>query len=241
MDFSNEESALHLKVKDAIISLIKAGEYKPNTQLPTEAEFCKIYGVSRTTVRTALQQLVSEGYVYRQQGRGTFVSNNKVKQKLTSTVQTFTEQIAMQGKNPLIKVLNLQVIPADSFLAEIFDLNEGDPINKLERARYVNDEPLQYEIAYLPWKITPGLNQEDCEKSLYHLLERQFRLKVKRTVEYLEIAAVEQDIAEILHIQEGSPCFSLETYAHASDETVIEYSKTIFRGDMANFVIERNY
>ncbi|MEH7107697.1 GntR family transcriptional regulator [Bacillus sp. JJ1764] len=241
MDFSNDESALHLKVKDAIISLIKAGEYKPNTQLPTEAEFCKIYGVSRTTVRTALQQLVSEGYVYRQQGRGTFVSNNKVKQKLTSTVQTFTEQIAMQGKNPLIKVLNLQVIPADSFLAEIFDLNEGDPINKLERARYVNDEPLQYEIAFLPWKITPGLNQEDCEKSLYHLLERQFRLKVKRTVEYLEIAAVEQDIAEILHIQEGSPCFSLETYAHASDETVIEYSKTIFRGDMANFVIERNY
>lgn len=238
---ANEESSLHLKVKEGIISLIKSGEYKPNTKLPTEADFCKQYGVSRTTVRAALQQLVNEGYVYRQQGRGTFVSNNKVKQTLTSTVQNFSEQIMKQGKNPGIKVINLQVIPADSFLAEIFDVNEGDPINKLERVRFVNEEPLQFELAYLPWKITHSLNKEDCEKSLYGFLEKQIGIKIKRSVEYLEITSAESEIADLLIMDVSAPCFSLETYAYTDNETLIEYSKTIFRGDRANFVIERNY
>jgi GntR family transcriptional regulator len=238
---SKEESALHIKVKETILLLIRSGEYQPDTKLPTEAEFCGKFGVSRTTVRTALQQLALEGYVYKQQGSGTFVTGKKVKQKLTSTVENFSEQITMQGKNPSIKVLNLEVIPADAFLEEIFGVEAGDPVNKLERIRMVNEEPLQYETAYLPWKKTPGLNMKACEKSLYNVLEKDHGHHIKKTVEYLEIVPATKDIHQILEIPAGSPCFSLETYAYLADETVIEYSKTIFRGDMANFVIERNY
>ncbi len=241
MENLQEEHALHLKVRENILDLIQSGEYKPDTKLPTEAEFCEKYGVSRTTVRTALQQLTQEGYVYKHQGRGTFVSGNKVKQKLTSTVENFAEQITMQGKNPSIKAINLEVIQADSFLVDVFDVAVGDPINKLERIRYVNGEPLQYEQAYLPWKLTPGLSKDACEKSLYSLLDKQFDLKIKKTVEYLEIVLADAVIAETLNISMGDPCFSLETYAYLVDETVVEYSKTIFRGDHANFVIERNY
>ncbi len=237
----NEENALHLKVKDSILELIKNGEYQPDTKLPTEAEFCEKFGVSRTTVRTALQQLSLDGYVYRQQGRGTFVSGRKVKQRLTSTVQNFTEQITGQGKNPSIKVHNLEVIMADSFLEDIFDLPEGEPINMLERIRYVDNEPIQIETAYLPWRKTPGLNKEACEKSLYRLLEVEYQIKIKRTVEHLEIVGAQDDVAKILNIDAGSPCFSLETYAYSDEDILVEYSKTIFRGDLANFVIERYY
>lgn len=103
METVNKDGALHSIIKDSIIDLIKNGEYKPNTKLPTEAEFCETYKVSRTTVRTALQQLTVEGYIYRVQGRGTFVSENKVRQFLTSTVEQFSEQITMQGKTPPLK------------------------------------------------------------------------------------------------------------------------------------------
>lgn len=241
MELDKSGNALHFKVKESIIELIKSGEYKPNTQLPTEAEFCQKYGVSRTTVRTALQQLTMEGYVYRKQGKGTFVSNNKVKQILTATVGHFSEQIAMQGKKPSIKVLSLDVIQANSFLAKTFKLNNNDPVNKLERIRYVNEEPLQYEIAYLPWHKTPGLNKDACETSLYKFLEDQFHLKIKKTVEHLEIVLANQAISTKLNIGIGAPCFSLETYTYLDDGTAIEYSKTIYRGDLANFIIERNY
>ncbi|WP_262372597.1 GntR family transcriptional regulator [Sutcliffiella horikoshii] len=238
---AKEDSTLHTKVKQMILEKIKSGEYKSDSKLPTEAEFCNAFKVSRTTVRTALQQLAAEGYVYKQQGSGTFVSGKKVKQKLTSTVENFSEQITLQGKNPSIKVLSLEVVPADVFLEEVFDLKAGDPVNKLERIRSVNGEPLQYEVAFLPWKKTPGLNIEACENSLYNVLQKEHGHFIKKTVENLEIVAASKEVQKKLEIPAGSPCFSLETYAYLEDSTVIEYSKTIFRGDMANFVIERNY
>nr|WP_263324480.1 GntR family transcriptional regulator [Neobacillus sp. Marseille-Q6967] len=241
MEELKDNHALHQRVKDAIITLINTGEYKPHSQLPTEAEFCEKYGVSRTTVRTALQQLTTEGYVYRKQGSGTFVSASKVKQKLTTTVERFSEQITTQGKKPLIKVLELEVIPADDYLSDVLKMEEGEPVNVLERLRYVNEEPIQYEIAYLPWYKTPGLNKQGCEKSLYDHLESQFKLKVSKTVETLELFIADQTAAEKLQINIGDPCFSLDTLAYLADGTIIEYSKTIFRGDLAHFVIERNY
>ncbi|MGV3465936.1 MAG: GntR family transcriptional regulator [Heyndrickxia sp.] len=239
----NEDSgkALHFKVKEAIIQLIKNGEYMPNTQLPTEAEFCDKFNVSRTTIRTALQQLTIEGYVYRKQGKGTFVADHKVRQIITNTVTKFAEQLTTQGKRPQIKVLNLSVIQADPFLEKFFSIQEGDPINKLERIRYADNEPLQYEISYLPWRKTPGLNLEECEKSLYRLLETQYNISIKRAVEHLELTIADKDIANKLKIKVGSPCFLLETYAYMGDDTPIEYSKTVFRGDRAHFIIERQY
>ncbi|MFF2450360.1 GntR family transcriptional regulator [Neobacillus sp. NPDC058068] len=238
---TKDGSALHLKVKDAIIQLINDGEYKPEEQLPTEAEFCDKYGVSRTTVRTALQQLTMEGYIYRKRGSGTFVEANKVKQILTTTVEHFSKQITMQGKKPLIKVLQLDVIPADEYLSEQLKITEGEPVNMLERVRFVNEEPLQYEIAYLPWYKTPALNRKACEKSLYNLLDTQYGLKIYKTIESLELFTADEDSAEKLQIKIGNPCFALDTLAYLSDGTIIEYSKTIYRGDLAHFVIERNY
>lgn len=238
---SKEVSALHLKVKDAIIQMINDGEYKPNSQLPTEAEFCEKYGVSRTTVRSALQQLTMEGYVYRKRGSGTFVSANKVKQILTSTVEHFSKQVAMQGKKPLIKVLNLEVIPADDDLSEELNIQKGDPINMLQRIRYVNDQPIQVETAYLPWYKTPALDKKGCEESLYKLLDHQFDIKIFKTIENLELFIADQEMAESLNIDVGEPCFALYTHAYLSDGSIIEYSKTIYRGDLTHFVIERNY
>jgi GntR family transcriptional regulator len=241
MEENKDNHALHQQVKDAIIQLINVGEYKPHSQLPTEAEFCEKYGVSRTTVRTALQQLSMEGYLYRKRGSGTFVSTNKVKQILTTTVKHFTEQIKMQGKKPSIKVLDLEVIPADEYLSDLLKINEGQPVNMLERVRFVNDDPIQYEISYLPWYKTPGLNKHACEKSLYELLATQFDLKISKTVETLELFITDSTTAEKLKINIGDPCFILDTLAYLSDGTIIEYSKTIYRGDLAHFVIERNY
>jgi GntR family transcriptional regulator len=234
-------NALHIRVKESIIQLIKEGEYPPDSQLPTEAEFCEKYGVSRTTVRTALQQLTAEGYVYRKRGSGTFVSSNKVKQVLTTTIERFSDQISMQGKKPAIKVINLEVVPADDYLMNLLKLNEGEPVNMLERIRYVNDEPIQYEIAYLPWYKTPAINKEGCEESLYKLLQTQYSLHISKTIENLELYFPDEEVARKLQIPIGNPCFALDTHAYLEDGTIIEYSKTIFRGDLTHFIIERNY
>jgi GntR family transcriptional regulator len=147
----------------------------------------------------------------------------------------------MQGKNPSIKVLDLEVVPADEFLIDALKIEEGEPVNVLERLRFVNDEPIQYEVSYLPWYKTAGMNKKACEESLYHLLKSQFSLKIAMTVETLELFIADEDSAEKLCIKTGDPCFALDTVTYLHDDTIIEYSKTIFRGDLARFVIERNY
>lgn len=108
-------------------------------------------------------------------------------------------------------------------------------MNVLERIRYVNEEPIQFETAYLPWYKTPAINKHGCEKSLYKLLETQFSLKINKTVETLELFIADQEAAEKLQICVGDPYFALDTFAYLHDGSIIEYSKTIYRGDLAHF------
>ncbi|KGA97666.1 GntR family transcriptional regulator [Alkalihalobacillus alcalophilus ATCC 27647 = CGMCC 1.3604] len=236
-----EGKALHIRVKDEIKQAIKSGEYRINTKLPTEADFCELFDVSRTTVRTALNQLHVEGYVYKIQGSGTYVADNKVKQSLSATVENFNTQLQSQGKNPAIKVINLLVVPSDEFISHSLRIDNGSPVNKLERIRYADETPIQYEVAYLPWNQTPGLDRDACEDSLYSLLRNQYELKIKKTVEQIEIMLADSFIAQMLEIEEGSPCFMIETEAFLEGGQIIEYSKAYFRGDKANFIIERSY
>ncbi|SHE69349.1 transcriptional regulator, GntR family [Seinonella peptonophila] len=231
--------ALYSEVKDRMIELIR--HKPPHSKLPTEAEFCERFAVSRTTIRTALQELALEGYVYKQQGKGTFVANHKVDQILTSTVESFQDQLLLQGKQPNIRVVQLEVVPANEKIAGILNVKVGEPVNRLERLRYANEEPLQYEVAYLPWSSTPGLQREGCEQSLYRLLDHQFSLKIHRTVEQIELIHANHLIASQLSILQNDPCFYLETIAYLADDQPIEYSETVFRGDRARFVVERNY
>lgn len=112
-------SSMHQQIKEEIIQKIESGDYEPQSKLPTEAAFCDAFGVSRTTVRAALQQLTQEGYVIRRQGQGTFVAEPKIRTNLSQTITSFNEQVASQGKKPTIKVLSLQVVAADEQLAEV--------------------------------------------------------------------------------------------------------------------------
>ncbi|WP_059105658.1 GntR family transcriptional regulator [Shouchella shacheensis] len=241
METSQKEPALHAKIKNEIIDRIRLGDYPVQSQLPTEAEFCDNFNVSRTTVRTALQQLSQEGYVYRRQGRGTFVSEPKVKTSLSQTVSSFNEQVTLQGKQPEIHVVSLDVIPADDMLASTLSCETNAPIQRLVRIRYADGHPLQYEMAYVPWGLAPGLTQEQCEISLYGALRDNFGLNIARTEEHLQLSYTDEHVSIMLQTEENAPCFYLETTAYLESGTVAEYSQTYFHGDRASFSIERLY
>lgn len=234
-------SSMHQQIKENIIQKIESGDYEPQSKLPTEAAFCDAFGVSRTTVRAALQQLTQEGYVIRRQGQGTFVAEPKIRTDLSQTITSFNEQVASQGKKPTIKILSLQVIPANEQLAEILKTDQDAPVHKLTRVRYVDDKPLQFETAYLPWPIAPGLNEEQCSTSLYASLRTHYQIHIARTDEHLQLAEMDSEVATLLHSDEQTPCFFLETIAYLQDGTIAEFSQTYFHGERASFQIERVY
>lgn len=236
-----KNQSLHAYIKEELLNRIKSNVYKKGEQIPPELELCKDFDVSRTTVRTALNQLAQEGYLVRQQGKGTYVAEQKVQQTLSHTVKRYSDQIAVQGRKAEINLLSVKVVPADDFLVHALNVSLNDPIQRVERIRKVNGEPTQYEKAYIPWDTAPGITKEHAETSLYAALKDQFNVHITKTTETLEITLADEHTSERLHCREGLPCFYLETIAEDDKGKIVEFSRSYFRGDKMNFTIVRDY
>lgn len=236
-----KSQSLHAYIKEELLDRIKAGKYMPGEKIPTELDLCKDFDVSRTTVRTALNQLTLEGYLSRIQGKGTFVAEQKVKQALSNTIKRYSDQIAVQGKKGIVSLVNISVIPANDMLQHLLDVSVNAPIQRIERVRKADGEPTQYEIAYIPWDVAPGIAREHAESSLYASLSDNFDVRIAKTTETIEIALADERTSKHLNCEVGMPCFYMETIAEDKKGNKVEFSRSYFRGDKTNFTIERNY
>lgn len=236
-----KNQSLHAYIKDEMLTRIKSNTYKKGEQIPTELELCKDFNASRTTVRTALYQLTMEGYLVRVQGKGTYVAEQKVKQTLSQTVKRYSDQIAVQGKKGEITLIGITVVPASELIQQTLNVSVNDPIQRIERVRKANGEPTQYEVSYIPWSVAPGIDKTHAETSLYRALKEEFKVHIAKTTEHVEIALANERSCSYLECELGLPCFYIETVAEDEKGKKIEYSRSYFRGDKTNFVIERDY
>src|SRR5690606_5351457 len=124
--------------------------------IPTEAELEERFGVSRITIRKAVEELVSEGLVVRQQGRGTFVQRPKLTHVLNS-ITSWTERLTALGFTPKTLETEADVVEAPKRIAQMLELGEGEEVVKLKRLRLANDEPISLMINYLPKRLVPDL------------------------------------------------------------------------------------
>lgn len=237
----DKNQSLHAYIKDELLDRIKSGKYQKGEQIPTELELCEEFNVSRTTVRAALNQLTLEGYLVRQQGKGTYVAEQKVSQTLSHTIKRYKDQVEVQGKKAEISLVSINVVPANEILQEKLGVNLNDPVQRIERVRKVNEEPTQFEIAYIPWRYAPGIAREHAESSLYAALKDEFNVLISKTTENIEITLADERTCTHLNCEADLPCFYIETIAENEKGEKIEYSRSYFRGDKTNFVIERHY
>lgn len=236
-----KNQSLHAYIKEELLHRIKSNKYKVGDQIPTELELCKDFDVSRTTVRAALNQLTLEGYLVRQQGKGTYVADQKVNQTLSHTVKRYSDQVAFQGKEAEIALISIHVVPATEMLQQSLGVTVNDPIQRIERVRKANGAPTQYEIAYIPWSVAPGITQTHAETSLYAAMKDEFDVHIAKTTEHVEIALSDERSCVHLQCEPGLPCFYIETVAENDQGKKVEFSRSYFRGDKTNFIIERNY
>ncbi|WP_085522763.1 GntR family transcriptional regulator [Tuberibacillus sp. Marseille-P3662] len=234
-------TALYYLVKEQILELIRNGTYEVGSQLPTESDLCTFFDVSRTTIRLALQQLELEGQIHKIQGKGTFVSEVKINEQITQNIKSFSEQMKDAGLNPYSKVLNLDVTPATILLENSLNIQQDDPVIKLERLRYAGDKPYQHSTSFIPWKIAPGLLNEDCSHSLFELLQSKFNIRILKSIESIEPILPDKTICDMLNIPEKTASFLLKSHTYSTNNIPVEYSVTIVRGDSAKFLTERHF
>ena len=130
------------KVTEALVRLIRSGVYGVRARLPSEKEMADRFGVSRTVVRQALQELELEGVINRQRGKGTFISLPKISEGIVQKLTGFYQDMVERGLKPITKVLHQNVIPANEKVAQFLNISPTENIIDIQRLRFIGEEPI---------------------------------------------------------------------------------------------------
>lgn len=230
---------LYYQLKSELLRQIKSGELQAGDMIPSEAEFCEILGISRPTVRQALSELVSEGYLSRQKGRGTFVTRPKIDGRFFQKLESFNREMLQKGLTPSTQVLQFEVQPATPDICLRLNIPEGGKAIYLKRLRFADGEPLVLLETYLPYVPFAGLLKEDLERdSLYALLEERYGACVTRVFREMEAVNATPSEAHLLKITRNQAICLVHTIAYTREETAVEYSVARYRGDRNRFSVE---
>ncbi|WP_308633908.1 GntR family transcriptional regulator [Paenibacillus silvisoli] len=229
---------LYMQLKQAIKDEIQNGAWPLNTAIPTEQELSGRFSVSRATVRQAVSELVNEGLLVRQQGRGTFVSKPKIETSLRN-FYSFTEDMIAQGRQPGSIVLEFEIVMPKPAVAEKLELTSNELVIKFIRLRLVDGDVIMLETTYLPHSLFPNLTQEDVTlHSLYSLMEERYGMKVQKAVESFEPVLVDPFASKLLEVSAGSPALFLERIGSLANGKKLELSQSIVRGDRCRYIVE---
>lgn len=226
---------------DQLVDLLSdkiQNEMHPGDALPSERDLAETYGLSRTTVRLAMSELEELGLVTRKHGKGTFVSS--VSRDTTDLMGTysFTDQMRSLGRVPHTEVIDFEVREASKFVAQNMDLRLGEAVFRMRRLRTADGVPMMLERTYMPVKVFEGLTQRMVEsKSLYEIVEQDFRMKIKTAEEAFGARAARPDEARLLKIDEDAPVLHLVRTTYNSKNVVIEYTRSVARADMFEYKI----
>lgn len=235
----NSPTPIYYQLKEQLALLIRNGTFPIDGQLPTELAISEQLGISRGTVRQAINALVNEGRLYRVQGRGTFVSEPATVLHLAQRFASFAEDMREMNIPFTSKVLTAKIIPAEGRLVDKLGLNYGDSVIYLERLGSVNAEPFVLAFSYLPEALCPGLPDKDLtDRPLYEILEGEYGLRLARANRTLEASLADDYEAKLLQVVKGSPIHFMHSLAYLADGRPIEYSRLRFRGDRSRITFE---
>jgi GntR family transcriptional regulator len=229
----------YAQIEDRLAEAIAGGDLRAGDRLPPERELAGRFGVSRMTLRQALDSLARRGLVVRTVGRrgGTFASAPKTELDMT-VVAGLTAQLRRQGHRAGARVLSAEEGPCGSRTAAALALDPGDPVYEVVRVRLSDDEPLALERSLFPAERFPGLLEMPLDGSLYELLEERFGRRPSRAVERLEPVAAEGRVAALLDVPEGAPLLLVERTAFDGEGVPMEHARDLFRGDRTQVVVK---
>jgi GntR family transcriptional regulator len=207
--------------------------------LPSERQLSVDLGVSRLTVRAALDELVREGYLVRRRGSGTFVREPKIAQELTMT--SFSEEMRRRGMTPGSRTLSLQTTTAGAYLGRCLHVSPSEPVVVAKRLRLADGESMAIETLHVPESLVPGLEPKDLDGgSFYELLAERFGITIVGGIQTIEPTVTNEEESEALDVPLHSPAFLFERTTRSENDDIVEFVRSIYRGDRYRLVSELN-
>jgi GntR family transcriptional regulator len=203
----------------------------PGTPLPPERDLALELGVSRPTLRAAVDELTKIGLLVRQHGRGTFTHAPKVSQALSGTSAKAFAVPPAEG-TWTSRILVFDTSPAGAPRASRLSVSPADPVLRVRRLRLVDDEPMAIERIDVPAALVPGLTPADLETgNFYQLLRSRYEIVVSDAVQTIEPSVTDAEEAELLGIPTFAPVLLFERTTRDGTGRIVEFAHSVYRGD----------
>ena len=228
---------LHRQVQNYLLERIERGELLPGQQLLQEREYAARLGISLAPVRQAILDLVKDGYLYRVAGRGTFVREQKVEEKI-SILSSFSESMRAKGLSAVLQVIGQRVDKVPPGLRATLG-TEDQPFFFLQRVALLEGKAVALLSSYIPARLVPGLETLDLnDRSLYKTLEERYGIVLARAESSIEVVRCRGSQASVLGLSPGTSLLQVEGKTYDVTGQFVEFSQVLYRADRFRFTIE---
>src|SRR5213594_3604830 len=205
--------------------------------IPSERQLSQSLGVSRLTLRAALDELVRDGYLDRRHGSGTYVTEPKIAQPLTLT--SFSDEMRRRGMVPGSRTLELATTSAGARLARRLQVSPAERLVRVKRLRLADAQPMAMEVLHVPEALVPGLTKSDLENhSFYELLQERYSIVIASGTQTIEPTVTNEEESEVLGVPLHTPAFLFERTTVSESGRMVEFVRSIYRGDRYRLVAD---
>jgi GntR family transcriptional regulator len=225
---------IYQQLQDQLEKLIADGTWRPHEPLPSETVLAERLRISVMTVRQAMARLVNQGLIYREKGRGTFVTPRPLEHRL-HRLESFTEDMQARGIAPSSKTLVFEIIPAPDNVADQMGLARSKPVLHLKRLRLVDGRPVALHDAYIP---RPNFQRDELEAigSLYALLEQK-GFELCEADETLEAIVADEELSHRLRVPRGAPILKAARLTWDRQRIPVEMVAAFYRADFYRYAV----
>ncbi|HOQ01667.1 MAG TPA: GntR family transcriptional regulator [Acetivibrio clariflavus] len=240
--YSNEP--LYSQLKNIIIEKIEKGEYPSGSKIPSEQELCELYDISRPTVRQAISELTSSGYLYKEKGKGTFVSNPKTVVNAKSYTG-FTDSILDNDMTGERKIISAETLTNRELrlLDDVFSIGNNQVIDFacFNYTGKINDDLISLNTSYIPINLFPNIIEDvKNQKPSFDILRGKYPLLPTRTKSTLEVIYTEQFEAQYLMVPPGQALIKISNIIYSKSGQVVEFVISKYRADRCKLLFENS-
>ena len=234
----NEGSAkpYYEQIKEYILYQINNGALSAHDRVPSERSLSEQFGVSRLTVSRALKELVLDGRLYTQVGKGTFVSEAPIDQTL-DVLTSFSEEMERRGQAPGSRVIETGLVTASEAISQRLHIPVGVPVVRLKRVRLANGEPIALETAHIVASLCDGILDRFnfAQDSLYAVLQTHYKLRLVYAEQEIGSRMATPEEARMLQLEQPGPILSMTRVTYGEADHPVEFVESAYRGDRYKF------